>query len=302
MNQALVARKKIFLKKLFLVVPYWPVGQFAGLSSRRKAFTLVELMVVIGIIALLIAILLPVVTMARIRGKELICQSNVHQICSCLFLYTGDYLVFPPNESVPSPSGQWWYDDYHVGKMLGKYGTTLNSYQPSLTSPDPTLICPMDNSLSLRSYAMNVWASCQIDSSILNTHAGVLWGPGTKHAEQLILVTEKWASTGSNKFGWTASPTIGGTVTATPGELFGGGTGLPVKVSAGSLGLASTELPYMRHRLYQGPGHGLDAVGRVTIGYADGHVAIKSNTELYDSSGKSMLRTLWSPADPLLNN
>jgi prepilin-type N-terminal cleavage/methylation domain-containing protein/prepilin-type processing-associated H-X9-DG protein len=47
---------------------------------KRAAFSLIELMVVIGIIAILIALLLPALMRARMAAKSVVCQSNLRQI------------------------------------------------------------------------------------------------------------------------------------------------------------------------------------------------------------------------------
>ena len=59
--------------------------------NKRKAFTLVELLVVISIIALLMSILLPALGKVRKQAKDVICRSNLRQWGLIWMLYTDDH-------------------------------------------------------------------------------------------------------------------------------------------------------------------------------------------------------------------
>ena len=59
-------------------------------SNRKAGFTLVELLVVIGIIALLIGILLPTLAKAREQAKATQCMSNLRVLGQCYYEYVND--------------------------------------------------------------------------------------------------------------------------------------------------------------------------------------------------------------------
>jgi prepilin-type N-terminal cleavage/methylation domain-containing protein/prepilin-type processing-associated H-X9-DG protein len=99
-------------------------------SSRpRHGFTLVELLVVIGIIAVLISILLPALTRARAMANATKCQSNLRQIALALNMYANENRQTLPYGEYEPPGGNGavntrWY--LLAQAIMDKRGTTWN--------------------------------------------------------------------------------------------------------------------------------------------------------------------------------
>lgn len=264
------------------------------LIGCRRGFTLVELLVVIGIISALVGMLLPALNAARAEARITVCQSNVRQLVLGLAMYANENRgKYPPNQALGAP-GRFWYDADRVGYLLFPGALTRDLL-------GRVAVCP-DDEFALRSYAMNLWASSAIDSnykSLIGVR-GTLWHANVKNASQMILVAEKWTQAGKLGAYVTTEPL--GIAGVTPGERFGGGVGVTPLQNTMTGGMVNCELPYARHRAHNGRGVGSQPHGRVTIGYADGHVALKSDTDLViASTGLSSLDSWWSPLDPEIN-
>lgn len=65
-------------------------------NHQARAFSLIELMVTLGIIALLLAILLPALMHASELAKLTACQSNIRQLAQAQFAYVGDHQKHAP--------------------------------------------------------------------------------------------------------------------------------------------------------------------------------------------------------------
>ncbi len=68
----------------------------ASQERHSRAFTLVELLVVVGVIALLLSILLPTLAMARQSALTTVCASNIRQLAACAIAYASDNRGYYP--------------------------------------------------------------------------------------------------------------------------------------------------------------------------------------------------------------
>src|SRR5262245_5786400 len=68
-----------------------------GNASGAGAFTLVELLVVVGIIAILMAMLMPALSKAREQARAVSCRSNIRQIYTGIISYSLDNKGFLPD-------------------------------------------------------------------------------------------------------------------------------------------------------------------------------------------------------------
>jgi len=90
----------------------------AGSSASRRGFTLVELLVVIGIIALLISILLPALNKARQHAQTVACLSNQRQIAMSMIQYANDNKgVLPPYGEIHAGNPYLQPDEYWYNKL-----------------------------------------------------------------------------------------------------------------------------------------------------------------------------------------
>ncbi len=133
-------------------------------------FTLVELLVVIGIIAVLLGVLLPVIAGVQARGRDLACQSNVRQAVTLLLAYAAEnggqlpygYYWTPagghpygwglPPTNPPARGVTMWaivsrmtsssYDIVDYFSPMREDGPTPNNSAPFLRCPEAMLVHP----------------------------------------------------------------------------------------------------------------------------------------------------------------
>lgn len=172
-------------------------------AGAHRAFTLIELLVVIAIIAILAAILLPVLNEAKIRGQNAQSVSNVHQLCEGSAMYVSDNNGFyalnyegqGANNDNPNRWVVQWLDYNGGGNANGTAGTddtnttllTGSMFGPYVQNP-AVYRSPLDISCQFgmggiprnRSYSMNAAVGNLTNSWMSSSPNGKSPSPGGK--------------------------------------------------------------------------------------------------------------------------
>jgi len=147
---------------------YWGPAGGEMVSRTPGAFTLVELLVVIGTIALLMGITLPALSGARKSARRAVCAANLRQVGLAVQMYLSDHSNRLPNARfLPEPIAGG-YQRRPLNEILRRYlpwddGETSEVYA-----------CPGDRALYEvcgMSYAYEVWISGEVVSDLTE-----LWG------------------------------------------------------------------------------------------------------------------------------
>jgi len=115
---------------------------------KRSGFTLVELMVVIGIIALLMAITARALQSARRQSKTVLCSSNIRQLLVALFTYEAENQSLPfgfddTHPMNPPPGG--WPGNLAYDRMGWWWFSYITDYPTKNKSTKTVLLCPSKN-------------------------------------------------------------------------------------------------------------------------------------------------------------
>jgi prepilin-type N-terminal cleavage/methylation domain-containing protein/prepilin-type processing-associated H-X9-DG protein len=255
--------------------------------STSRAFTVIELLVVIGIIGVLIGISIPFVQGARRSSTSTLCQNNLRQLAVALLGYAAQNDGrFPPNNGA---TGLFWFDLERVLEPFAGVKVKPEERQGSRS----ILICPADSEASVRSYSMNVFASSAVSELVRKSLVeetpprGKMFSARDQPSSKLILLIESTSLPTANNPDLSASPAIVGWGPRYPGHRFG----------AAPATQRWWQVDYSRHAP-QGRGNPEEPAGRLHIAFLDGHVGLFSHNELADfTSTRSRYVALWSSND-----
>lgn len=144
----------------------------------RSGFTLVELLVVIGIITILVAFLVPVLVVARNKARDTSCMNNLKQLGTATLMYTDDWdEALPDAPGMPFASGLDPIDYPNHPEMRSAQRPSQSTYLRFLLMKEQGPLsaenfrCPLDSGEKAFNY--------HNDSVYESALTSYLWDPGS---------------------------------------------------------------------------------------------------------------------------
>lgn len=162
---------------------------------RKQGFTIIELLVVIGVVAVLVGLLLPALAVARRNSQRAACLSNMRNLETAHWAY----LTESHGVMLGTRHGQVsWMD------VLRRYNPALLLRSPVDTSPHFTGGTPINGRYRESSYALNMWLAPEYANSVKKIEH--VRRPGaTAHYALLVFEGPKAASDHIHPFLWTGA-------------------------------------------------------------------------------------------------